>query len=129
MPRGGARQGRPGGQYSNRTDLQSVKPQPIPGGQYGEMNAQQQVIDSAPGPQAPAGPPLPGPGGLGPFDRPTERPDEPLTHGAPFGPGASGMTLPSAPDPMTQGLALLNQIPNLPVSLQVVRDQLRMNTQ
>lgn len=126
MPRGGVRNGTPGKAYGNRSDLTAAKP--IPGGQYGEMAQQQQVIDAGPGTTTPPGPPPVGPGGLGAFDRPTERPAEPLTHGAPFGPGAPGMTLPQPPDPLTQGLALLNQIPNLPVALQVVRDQLKMST-
>lgn len=31
---------------------------------------------------------------FGAFDRPTERPDEPLTHGAPVGPGAGPEVIP-----------------------------------
>lgn len=41
-----------------------------------------------PHPPAPAGP---SPGSLTPLDAPTQRPNEPLTAGAPFGPGAGPM--------------------------------------
>lgn len=66
---------------------------------YGVAKAQadaQRLVPAGPPPTAasPATPPLPpapmGPpaGSLGPLDRATERPDEPLTQGAPIGAGA-----------------------------------------
>lgn len=83
MARGGARQGKPGTAYSNRTDLNQPKPAPvmrIPGQEYGAQAAQvaqqQQVQEWTP-PAAPT-----------PLDAPTMRPDEPVTHGLPSGPGA-----------------------------------------
>lgn len=104
MPRGGRRTGIPGTNYSNRTDLQSVKA--APGQAYGVRGVQeaaQKVVPMAgatsPGPSTtsstgpstsgmPAmlgGPP---PGLLTPLDAPTERPDEPITAGMAMGPGA-----------------------------------------
>lgn len=101
MPRGGRRAGKPQTAYTNRTDL---TPTPLPATaapnqQYGQAGAQiasQQAVPMGTGPiSAGAAAPPPGaaprgpqPGELPPLDRPTERPDEPLTAGAPFGPGA-----------------------------------------
>lgn len=81
MPRGrgGARLGRPGESYTNRTDLN----QPIrtaPSTSYGEATAQEEAQRAIPLPQM--APPDPGP-----FNRPTDRPAEPLTAGVPMGPG------------------------------------------
>lgn len=93
--RGGRRTGLPGGQYSNRTDLQNGARPVVPTGQaYGEAKQQQAVVDAIPqrpstgaAPTGPRAPAAPLPGSLGAVDRPTERPNEPLTAGAPFGPG------------------------------------------
>lgn len=55
-----------------------------------QQDAQRQVPAAPPTATSPAAPPLPmGPpaGSLGLLDRATERPDEPLTAGAPVGPG------------------------------------------
>ena len=108
MPRGPSR-------TANRTDL--TRPAPIqtaPGQEYGAAAAQQaaqQQIPTAGGQNITPGggqPPAPAPGGgpdamlqalqshaaahpvgaHGPLDRPTERPNEPVTHGLPVGPGA-----------------------------------------
>jgi len=99
MPRGGYR--RPGnpapvsgpGKFSRRTDggpQQGAKV--APGGKYGErkelmeqqqgapMAAQQKVPNKAPGMDRK---PLP----LVPLTAPTQRPDEPISMGSPFGPG------------------------------------------
>lgn len=98
MPRGGRRKGRPGAQYPNRVDLQlGDRQQPImrpPSTQYGEqaeLVRQQQAlpVSAAPAPApmpASTRPPMP-PTQIIPLDSPTMRPDEPLTAGAPFGPG------------------------------------------
>lgn len=104
MPRGGRRNPTPGGSYPNRSDLAAgpkvLAPTAAPGQPYGKAGQQlaaQRVIPmgSAPGggvapsasPSAPPPAPRPQPGSFGPLDRPTERPDEPVTAGAPFGPG------------------------------------------
>lgn len=65
-----------------------------PGQTYGEAGKQiaaQQQVPMAPQPQPAVAPPQPverpRPGQFGPLDRPTDRPDEPVTAGAPFGPG------------------------------------------
>ena len=107
MPRGGRRSGKPGRSYENRSDLSFNKsPQPVgnfaDSGPYGTGAAlersQQQMPVSGPQPPAPIegpGDPLqallgaagPAPGSLGAFNRPSERPNEPLTHGLSMGPG------------------------------------------
>jgi len=95
MARGGRRQGTPGSQYSNRSDLRQA-PVVAKGQQYGQ--AQQQLeaqraipLPSTPPPTAQPAPPPPAammPGQAGPLDRPTERPNEPVTTGLSTGPGA-----------------------------------------
>ena len=85
-------------QYSNRSDLRNSAKLPAKaatGQTYGEagkqMEAQRAVpmaappTDVAPSPQPQQ--PRVAPGSMGPLNRPTERPDEPVTAGAPFGPG------------------------------------------
>jgi hypothetical protein len=95
--RGGSRQGTPGTAYGNRTDL-NLPASAAPDQEYGkateQLNAQRAVPmasspqPSAPqaAPMAPAGAPLPQPGTM-PHLGPTNRPNEPVTHGMPFGPG------------------------------------------
>lgn len=104
---GGARQGAPGAAYGNRSDLRTQKPSAAPNQEYGKAGAQlasQRVVPMA-GVDAALPPadttaqahaaatafPMPS---FGAFDRPTERPAEPLTHGAPTGPGAGPEILP-----------------------------------
>lgn len=125
MPRGGRRRGTPGKAYGNRTDLTQA-PNPgqatFKGQPYGAASEQAQAQAAVP-PQSPPGPPgappaagpppIP-PGGLGAFNRPTERPGEPLTSGLGMGPGAGpealGMT--SRNDPISMQLrALYQQFP------------------
>jgi hypothetical protein len=76
--------------YGQRTDL-NMAPTAVPGQTYGEAGAQMAAQRAVPmgAPAAPATPSAPtvAPGQYGPLDRPTERPNEPLTAGAPFGPG------------------------------------------
>ena len=105
---GGARQGKPGQSYSNRSDLRAQKVQVATGQEYGKATEQrraQQAVPMAgtPPPPSPAGGaqiPYAGPmaGEQGPLLRPTERPDEPVTAGVPFGPGPAGPA--AAPDPL-----------------------------
>lgn len=141
MPRGGKRNGTAGKSYANRTDLNTggkVPATAAPGQAYGQAGQQmqaQQAMPIAPQP-TPAGPsggaaPSPGPAGvlpgsLGKLDRPTDRPDEPLTAGAPVGPGPASMSLPSAPDPLLSTVAALNSLGDaLPPMLRGVVTQLQ----
>lgn len=83
--RGGRRAGNPATAYPNRSDLNETKtvpPAAFTGQAYGQATQQARVQQS--GPRPPAFPP---PGSLGDFAGPTARPDEPLTAGAPVGPG------------------------------------------
>lgn len=89
-------------QYANRSDLRNpakkIAVQTPPSSQYGEatqLREAQQAVPMASSPTAtvastPAPAVRPRPGQLGPLDRPTERPTEPVTAGAPFGPGRMG---------------------------------------
>lgn len=98
MARGGKRQPDPAkaGQYANRSDMRTTQPvQTTSGGVYGsvaEQEAQQaaQPLQNASGATAAMGAQEPSvyPGDLGAFDRPTDRPDEPVTQGIPIGAGA-----------------------------------------
>lgn len=94
--RGGPRLGKPGQAYQNRTDLN----QPVrttTGQQYGQAQQQQQSQQQIPLPQAP--PPM-GPPPT-PLDAPSGRPDEPVTSGAPLGPGPGPESL-GLPEPPAQ---------------------------
>ena len=140
--RGGRRQGTPGKAYGQRTDLnmnrQAVATGPSQG--YGQRAAQeraQQAVPLAAAPPTPTGAPAGGPGAgappaafppagsFGPLDRPTDRPDEPVTAGAPIGPGPGPEALsftgaagqPRDPDleslrPYLPTLELLASMPN-----------------
>ena len=127
MPRngqGGRRQGAPGKAYPNRTDMnQNRQPVTVASGQpYGarqEQVAAQRALPLPAAPPVPAPPPpAPGalPGGRGPFTRPTEYPDEPLTAGMSIGPGPGPEALAFAPNPNgdveAQLLALYRQNPS-----------------
>lgn len=87
--RGGRRAGRPGANYTNRTDLQQA-PRAADTGTYGEaadLVRSQQVVPLPEQPPIAAGDPslL--------LSRPTERPDEPVTAGVPLGPGPNSTML------------------------------------
>lgn len=87
MPRGGPRSGSPGRAYPNRADLNQNRQLPASaaaGQPYGQRQAQ---LDSQAAVPMAAPPAFPAPGSLGPLDAPTARPGEPLTTGAPVGPG------------------------------------------
>jgi len=111
--------------YSNRTDLQNptkkvakmaAKGQPY--GEAGKQMASQRAVPMAPPPTTVAPRrPAPTPGSLGAFDRPTDSPDEPLTAGVDFGPGAgseaAGVPPMALGDPVLQELlALYRAYPN-----------------
>ena len=111
--RGGSRSGTVGTAYTNRTDLNAREPiETAPNQTYGEaaqQRAAQGAVPMAPTPVTPtsvapapvapaqsaprpASPPVQ-PGSL-PWMGPTNRPDEPVTEGMPFGPGANSMNVP-----------------------------------
>lgn len=110
--------------YSNRTDLQNptkkVARQAAKGQGYGEAGKQlasQQVVPMAPPPTvAGSAPSAVAPGSLGAFNRPSERPNEPLTAGASFGAGptpTSAMRVPRNNDPVLDELrALYTRFPS-----------------
>lgn len=84
MPRGGKRQGVKGRRYDNRVDLQLGQRKELPvtaaaNQTYGERGAQEQAQRAIPM----ARPGIAAP----PLDAPTQRPHEPVTAGAPVGPG------------------------------------------
>ena len=92
-------------QYPNRSDLRNPAQKParmvVPGQTYGEGAAQMRSQQAVPMAAAPTdAPPAdmaqmagPVPGALGPLDRPSDRPDEPITAGIPFGPGPGSEAL------------------------------------
>jgi hypothetical protein len=143
MARGGARQGKPGTQHLNRTDLNVAKlpATAAPGQTYGQAGQQLAAQSAVPMGQQPtttpgaATPPTaaPGvtPGSLGPLTAPTARPDEPLTAGAPFGAGPNQPpTAPAAPDPVLKGLAILNTLGDrLPPELKQIAQYLNVSQQ
>jgi hypothetical protein len=110
MPRGrgGKRQGTPGTSYGNRSDL-NMPISTVPNQEYGKAAMQKQAQQAVPmgqspvsaapaesgAPQATASVPLPRPGSL-PYISPTARPNEPVTAGLPFGPGADSVRPPEA---------------------------------
>jgi hypothetical protein len=110
-------------QYPNRSDLRNpakkIAAKAAPGQTYGEagkqMAAQRAVPMAAPptdvAPTATPQQPRVAPGSMGPLNRPTERPDEPLTAGAPFGPGRTqqlgGYIGPRNSDPILDELRAL----------------------
>ncbi len=81
-------------QYPNRSDLRGgkVAKQTVTGQTYGQATQQMQAQSAVPMAQAPTDKPVITPGSLGAFNRPTERPDEPVTAGASFGPGPTPRT-------------------------------------
>ena len=113
--------------YANRTDLnnpaQKVAVQAAKGQTYGAASAQMESQRAVPMGQAPtemqAGQPAPAlPGSLGAFNRPTERPEEPITAGVDFGEGLNAMQSgiskpPRVNDPVVERLrSLYAQFPN-----------------
>jgi hypothetical protein len=115
-------------QYSNRSDLRNSAKLPAKaatGQTYGEagkqMAAQRAVPMAAPptdvAPTTTPQRPRVAPGSMGPLNRPTERPNEPVTAGAPFGPGRTqqlgGYMGPRNADPVLDELrAIYSVSPN-----------------
>ena len=81
-------------QYPNRSDLRGgkVAKQTVTGQTYGQATQQMEAQSAVPMAQAPTDRPVVAPGSMGAFDRPTERPMEPVTAGASFGPGPTPRT-------------------------------------
>jgi hypothetical protein len=81
-------------QYPNRSDLRGgkVAKQTATGQTYGQATQQMEAQKAVPMASAPTDKPVITPGSLGDFTRPTERPDEPVTAGASFGPGPTPRT-------------------------------------
>lgn len=134
MPRGGKRSGKPGGLYPNRSDLRGPGTPDIPkqefqGQPYGAATQQAQAQQVAPV----AAPPMPAPGSLGAFNRPTERPDEPITAGLPSGPGPGPEVLGALGEEPDQGelrdmavyLPMLEMLASLPDSTMATRNFVR----
>lgn len=128
LGRGGARQGRSGARYSQRSDLQLGARLPVqtaPGQVYGvakqQADAQRQIAlpralpagtGAAPAAVATQGP-TPDRAALPPLGAPTARPDEPVTTGSAFGPGAGPEVLGSGRDSTGDELrALYLRFPN-----------------
>lgn len=97
-PRGGVRQGNPGKPYPNRSDLRAQPVRTATGQPYGAAGAQAAAQQAVPLPQAPpaggagaaagGGPQYSYPEDVPNLTDPSQRPEEPLTAGMPFGPGA-----------------------------------------
>lgn len=112
---GGVRTGTPGTPYANRSDLRQA-PTAATGQEYGQAGRQlasQRAVPlaSTPPPPRPPANAATQTGGMGPrerpaFDRPTERPGEPLTTGVASGPGAGPEILAGTnrPDPELEAL-------------------------
>lgn len=81
-------------QYPNRSDLRGgkVAKQTVTGQTYGQATQQMEAQSAVPMAPAPTDKPVITPGSLGAFNRPTERPNEPVTAGASFGPGPTPRT-------------------------------------
>lgn len=107
------------GAMSQRTDGQGA--QYMAGGQYGEGQEMMDLQTSAPMSKAPAAAPprpsspgargaMPAGPGVTPLFAPTQRPDEPITAGAPFGPGP-GPAQASRPAPTSFASTLAKLVP------------------
>lgn len=120
MPRGGRRQGKPGANYGNRTDL-ALGPRKLPVttapsesyGQATELRQAQQAVPMASGPQpqdvqqsAQQYQPPP----VIPMGQPTMNPGEHVTTGMDAGIGQQVPTQMMQPSPVLKGVALLNQL-------------------
>jgi hypothetical protein len=84
-------------QYPNRSDLRNpatkIAKTVAKGQTYGKASEQMRAQQAIPMGSSPTDTPTRvTPGSLGAFNRPTERPDEPVTAGASFGPGRTPTT-------------------------------------
>lgn len=105
--------------YSNRTDLQNIAAKVATGQTYGVAKQQMDAQRAVPMGKSPvdvAAVQRPVPGTLGGLTRPTERPMEPITAGAPFGSGpspvAAGIPMPSGDSALAELRAIYQMFPN-----------------
>ena len=100
----------------NRVAIQAATGQTY--GEAGKQMAAQRAVPmgGAPTDVAPTATPRPVPGTLGSFTRPTERPTEPITAGAPFGMGPSpvgaGIPQPTGDSALEELKAIYQAYPN-----------------
>ena len=101
--------------YANRTDLNSSAMTP----EYGGIKALADAQKAVPMGASPAAAPQiqrPVPGAAGPLTRPTERPLEPVTAGANFGPGPNamqaGIPIPTGDQALAELRAIYAMYPN-----------------
>ena len=126
MPRGGRRSGKPGKNYSNRSDLAQA-PRAAGGQEYGKRGQQIAAQKAMPLPSMP-GPPRSDPT---PMHAGTQRPTEPITAGLPIGAGPGPQANPVALDPLEELQAIFQQYPNddLAEMLANARPAKRLNSQ
>lgn len=105
VSRGGRRAGQPGKSYSNRTDLNVDRAPTAPPNLAPSPAQPQQAAQVA---QVPTSAGVPQPGSLGTF-APSQRPNEPITHGLPTGPGGGPEVL-TRPGVLRPGADLLSQL-------------------
>lgn len=103
------------GNYPNRSDLRNPAKRVVPGQTYGKGKQQMEAQRAVPMGRSPVEavvPQRPMPGTLGALTRPTERPSEPITAGADFGPGpnAAGAGIPMPRSPQASALSELRAI-------------------
>lgn len=114
---------------TNRVAIQAATGQTY-GKATEQINAQRAVPMGASPTAAPTQAPRPMPGSLGDLTRPTERPNEPITAGADFGPGPTSMQagimpVPSASNDVLEQLLYLNRLypnPDVENLISVIRD-------
>lgn len=100
----------------NRVAIQAATGQTY--GEAGKQIAAQRAVPmgGAPTDVAPTATPRPVPGTLGSLTRPTERPMEPITAGAPFGAGpspmAAGIPMPTGDQALAELRAIYSMYPN-----------------
>lgn len=144
---------------ANRADLTQPSAQAVPDQPYGEAAQQRSAMNAIPLPnQQQARGPSPAPGGAapsqptsgvpsalpgapmvganGPLTRPTERPNEPVTHGLPMGPGGGPEALQGIGAAARQGAVeqgtlthLLTSLASLPNATSAIKDLASRATQ
>lgn len=126
------------GSMSRRTDGgPAQKLRDLPDAQYGEAATYRDLQQSAPLAQSPAPSAAPATGGGGgsvpviPFGAPTQRPGEPVTAGAPYGPGpgpealASNYMAQQDVEGLRTVLPVLEQMASLPSASPLTRNLVR----
>jgi len=129
MPRGGARNGKQGQAYGNRTDMNAQPVKVGPSQTYGQGVQQQQAQQAIPLPQMPTpGQPVPQMPQPGPLDAATNRPSEPVTSGIASGPGPGPEALGAEPDPVVgllRGVYAQHPSPDILALLQEAQQKTR----